>query len=210
MSTYERRSFSVELRTEVDGDDAGKLVGYAAVFNDPTVLFDDFTEVVRKGAFSKTLKESDVRALWNHDDNFVLGRTKSGTLKLSEDDHGLRVEITPPEAQWAKDLAASIKRGDVDQMSFGFQVMKDSLNREENGGTLRELLEVRLFDVSPVTFPAYQTTEISARDARQADLAELRERANALHAETTADEPVPADHSRMAAFRRRLQLMEIS
>lgn len=192
MSKYERRSFPLEIRADVDEDDSGSLVGYAAVFDQPTTLWEGFTEVVRKGAFTTTIVEDDIRALFNHKDDFVLGRTKPGTLELEEDDHGLRVVIDLPPAQWAQDLRASISRGDIDAMSFGFIVRKDTMERDDDGTTLRELLDVILFDVSPVTWPAYPTTEISARGQRFVDEEELRARAKAL---LKSQEPVPADSS---------------
>jgi len=139
-----------------------KIVGYAAVFNQLSEDLGGFREKISPGAFRKTIQEADIRALWNHDSNYVLGRNKSGTLKLEEDSHGLRIEITPPETTWAKDLITSMKRGDVDQMSFGFRTIKD---RWENDGgrNIRTLLEVELFDVSPVTYPSYPQTEVQAR-----------------------------------------------
>ena len=168
----ERRSFSVALRADAGGDDAGsasgtrKLVGHAALFDTPAVIYPGMTEVIRKGAFSKTVKESDVRALWNHNDDLVLGRTKSGTLRLKEDGEGLAVEIEPPDTQWGRDAVTSIDRGDVDQMSFAFRVVREEWQDKEDGSRTRVLLEVRLYDVSPVTYPAYEETEISVRNAR--------------------------------------------
>ena len=161
----ERRFFNVELRAE--GDESPKIVGYAAKYDAPSSDLGGFTEVIRKGAFSRAVKEDDVRALFNHDANFILGRTKSGTLSLADDDTGLRIEVDPPDTQWSRDLMESIKRGDVDQMSFAFAAVKDRWTEETNGDTytvLRELLEVKLYDVSPVTYPAYQDTEVSVRD----------------------------------------------
>lgn len=158
----ERRTYHVQLRKTGAGR---KLVGYAAVFNETTRIH-DFLEVVRPGAFAKTIRSADVRALWNHNDDYVLGRTKSGTLKLREDDKGLAVEIDPPNATWANDLLETISRGDVDQMSFAFAVVSDRWGTE-NGKTLRELLEVDLYDVSPVTYPAYKQTTIVSEEARK-------------------------------------------
>ena len=154
----------VELRA---GDDDGTLtiVGYAAKFDRESQDLGGFVEVIRSGAFRRAVQEDDVRALLNHDPNFVLGRTKSRTLRLSEDATGLRIEIDVPDAQWARDLYRSIERGDIDQMSFAFSVVKDAWTRreDETPDTLRELLEVRLHDVSPVTYPAYEDTEVGVR-----------------------------------------------
>src|SRR5690606_3052836 len=126
----------------------------------------------------KTLADgADVRALWNHDDSIVLGRTKSGTLRLEEDSKGLKVWIDPPKS--AAGYVESIRRGDVDSMSFGFVAVRDKVTKRKDGTTLRELLEVKLFDVSPVAFPAYSGTTIEARNvqdilARAASVEERR------------------------------------
>jgi HK97 family phage prohead protease len=175
MLDYEYRAFPLtEVRVQ-DGDDKPKITGHAAIFN---VLSEEmnpffgggFREKVAPGAFTKTLKEADIRALWNHNPEYVLGRNVVGTLTLAEDERGLAVTILPPETTWARDLMISMKRGDVDQMSFGFRVIKDKWERytdEEAKERLdiRTLLEVRLFDVSVVTFPAYPQTDAAVRAA---------------------------------------------
>src|SRR6185436_2663171 len=113
-----------------------------------------FIESVAPGAFRRAIVEDDVRALFNHDPNFVLGRNRAGTLKLSEDDVGLAIEILPPDTQQARDLMVSIERGDVSQMSIGFRALKQEW--DESGDVIkRKLLECELFDISPVTFPAF-------------------------------------------------------
>lgn len=167
----ERRSFTVkELRVQDNGDKPAKITGYAAVFNSLSEPLSDwwagtFREMIRPGAFKNAIERDDVRALWNHDPNYVLGRNKSGTLSLSEDDVGLKIEITPPDAQWARDLMESMRRGDVDQMSFGFRVVTDAW-RMQDGEDIRELLDVELFDVSVVTYPAYTETSAAVRSKR--------------------------------------------
>jgi HK97 family phage prohead protease len=125
-----------------------------------------FRERVLRGAFADSIASDDIRALFNHDPNFVLGRNKAGTLELGEDDKGLLVKITPPDTQWAKDLLVSIQRGDITQMSFGFIVLQD-VWQESEGVDVRELIKVKLFDVSPVTFPAYSQTECNIRTAEE-------------------------------------------
>lgn len=155
----EYRVFPLELRVS---DDKKKIRGYAAVFNQWSEDLGGFREKIRPGAFSKTIKEADVRALFNHDPNYVLGRNKAGTLRLTEDDKGLEIEVDPPETQWARDLLISIDRGDINQMSFGFSTVKDEWGGDKGEAT-RELVEVKLFDVSPVTYPAYPQTVVGVR-----------------------------------------------
>jgi len=143
-------------------DDGKKIVGYAAKFNDLSPEYYGFREFIAPGAFAKTIKEADIRALFNHNPDFVLGRKKNGTLELKEDKTGLWYEITPPDTQQGRDVFALIKRGDVNQSSFGFQVIKQSWE-EKDDGVIRGLLEVKLFDISPVTFPWYPSTEAGIR-----------------------------------------------
>ncbi len=152
---------TVEERAE---NKPGKIEGHAAVFNQLSVPLGGgwFRERINPGAFTKTIQNDDIRALWNHDDNYVLARNKSGTLVLREDDKGLFVSMAPPDTTWAQDLLVSIKRGDVDQMSFGFDVIGE-IWVKENGENIRTLTEVKLWDVSPVTFPAYPQTDVAVR-----------------------------------------------
>ena len=151
-----------ELRFEDDTDNS-KIIGYAAVFNSLSEDMWGMREQVAPGAFTKTIKEDDVRALMNHDPNYVLARNKSGTLALSEDNKGLRVNINPPDTQWAKDLKISIKRGDVNQMSFAFRTVQDKWDYRDPNEVLRTLIEVTLYDVSVVTYPAYPETSVQVR-----------------------------------------------
>lgn len=194
----ERRFLPTELR--IDGKEQPVITGHAAVFNQKSEEMFGFREIVLPGAFSKTIKKADVRALWNHDPNFVLGRNKTDTLKLSEDDTGLKVRIFPPDTIWANDLLESIKRGDVDQMSFGFRTITDQW-RKENGEMIRELVEVELFDVSPVTYPAYPQTDVSARE-----LTELRSFYDAKMRDLPSEEP---SEEQKAAFLARKRAREV-
>jgi len=120
-------------------------------------------EKIAKGAFENSIAKDDVRMLWNHDPNFVLARNKAGTLTLKEDSKGLYFEAIPPDTQWAKDLLVTIKRGDVTQNSFGFIILDDDWDENEEGMRIRTLKKVKLFDVSPVTYPAYPQTELHIR-----------------------------------------------
>jgi HK97 family phage prohead protease len=143
------------------------IEGYAAKFNEE---YDNgwFIETIKPGAFTRAVKEKqDVRGLMNHDANLVLGRTKSGTLSLNQDATGLYFECDLPDTQTARDLYELVKRGDIDGCSFGFQVMAQSWReaKDANGKMIqyREIEDVDLFDVGPVTFPAYPQTSVDAR-----------------------------------------------
>lgn len=188
----ERRSFAVELR-----DKSGRptIAGYAAVFDSWSCDMYGFREKIAPGAFKKTLQESDVRALWNHDTGMVLGRSSAGTLVLSEDSKGLAVEIDPPDS--AAGLLETMRRGDVDQMSFGFQVIKDMWEEDRKADTVsRTLLEVRLIEVSVVAFPAYDATSVGVRAIDQAK--EIRSKFVAPGEHTKPDLIHFADHRRMS------------
>lgn len=159
----EKRSFHFTTR---EGNDAEsrKMVGHAAVFGQPTDIGGYFTEQIERGAFSASITEDDVRALWNHNSDFVLGRNKAGTMKLTEDDDGLFVDIDLPDTTLARDLTISVERGDISQMSFAFQVLEEEWIAGENKeNDLRKIKKVRLYDVSPVTFPAYEGTDVAIR-----------------------------------------------
>lgn len=153
-----------EIRSDGDGN---TLIGHAAVFNVEAVIAGFFREQIAPRAFKKSIKENDIRALFNHDTSVVLGRNRAGTLRLSEDDSGLAYEIDLPDTQAARDLWTSIDRGDISQSSFAFDVVKE-LREEPNedaGETmpLYTIKEARLYEVSPVTFPAYEETDVAAR-----------------------------------------------
>jgi len=153
-----------EIRTFNFVCEERKMQGHAAVFGQETDIGGWMREKIEPGAFRASIKKDDVRALFNHDPNYVLGRSTVGTLKMSEDDVGLKISIEPPDTQWARDLAVSIERGDINQMSFAFQVQEEEWVRgDKKEPDLRILKKVRLFDVSPVTFPAYDGTDIAMR-----------------------------------------------
>ena len=158
----ERRTYSVrDVEARADGDGM-RLAGYAAVFNDASVPL-PFKESIAPGAFRKTLSETpDVRMLINHE-GLPVARTKNGTLKLEEDDRGLRFEADLADTQEGRDIYELVKRGDVDQMSFAFRVIRQKWNDDRSR---RVLTEVSLADgdVSVVTYPAYPTTTVEARE----------------------------------------------
>ena len=160
MKVERRIAPDTEIRAAEDGK---KLIGYAAVFNSLSQNLGGFREKIDPGTFKRSIQSgADIRALFNHDPNFVIGRSVAKTLTVSEDGRGLKVEIVPPDTQWAKDLTASISRGDISQMSFGFRVVKDAWEKKTDEN-IRTLQDVDLIDVSPVTFPAYPNTAITAR-----------------------------------------------
>lgn len=161
----ELRTFEItELRVDQGGDSKPIIRGYAAVFNKLSEDLGGFREMVAPGAFKNTAAKDDIRALFNHDANYVLGRTINDTLRMAEDDKGLAIEIDPPDTQWARDLMVSIGRKDITQMSFGFRTLKDEWNNSNPKNIIRTLVEAQLLDVSPVTFPAYPQTSVKVRD----------------------------------------------
>jgi HK97 family phage prohead protease len=166
MKKIERRTYTVRnVETRQEDDGVMRLSGYAAVFNDPSVPL-PFSERIAPGAFRKTLSETpDVRLLINHE-GLPLARTKNETLTLSEDEVGLRFDAELPDTSEARDLYTLIQRGDVDQMSFAFRVIRQKWNSDR---TERTLTEVSLADgdVSVVTYPAYPTTTVEAREHLQ-------------------------------------------
>lgn len=153
----------------VTREDSGDLIieGYFAVFDSNYEIAPGLTESIAPGAFQNSLA-NDVRALTNHDTTLVLGRTKAHTLEISEDSHGLfgRVKINPND-QDAMNLYQRVKRGDVDQCSFGFDITEEESSYREDGSAHWTIKDVILYEVSCCTFPAYQETSISARSAQR-------------------------------------------
>jgi HK97 family phage prohead protease len=185
-SKVERRYLLQEFRV-TDGDKPA-IQGYAAVFDSPSEDLGWFTESLDPHAFDAVMGSNpDCRALWNHNPDVVLGRTTSGTLKLSIDARGLAYEIDPPDTQAARDLMVSLKRKDVTGSSFGFIVKRDQWTDEPDGSATRRILEIEeLLDISPVTYPAYVSTSSSASRIPASCPAEIRSR---LEARKAAVEP---------------------
>ena len=163
MTETERRVLGE--RVSAKGD---VLVGYAAVYNSPAVIAGLFREQIAPGAFHDAIVRDDVVALFNHSPNYPLGRTSARTLRLSSDSHGLRYEVDLIDAEWTRALAASIARGDVKGSSFAFEVQAEVWDHSGRGLPMRTLTKLSLIDVSPVTFPAYASTSVSARARAQA------------------------------------------
>lgn len=164
MKTLQKRHANVELQTRAeDGSQERVIEGYFALFNTETELFPGFFESILPGAFDDTVS-GDVRALIDHDPAKVLARTKSRTLDLKIDSRGLYGTIRVNENDTeAMDLYQRVKRGDVDQCSFGFIVQDEEIEFMDNGSIRSKLKKVDLFEVSVVTFPAYEETSVSAR-----------------------------------------------
>lgn len=188
---------------EVEEPAMPKIVGRAASYNVWTTLYESKYSVVRerinKGAFANALKEKqDVRGLFNHDPNFVLGRTASGTLTLTDTEEGLEYEIEPPETDTVRDLVlVPMERGDITGSSFAFSVRDggEKWTEYEEGGRdvyEREVTDADLYDVSPVTYPAYEASTSGLRSAALPH--ELRGRIEARE-KTRSKAPAPLRES---------------
>lgn len=173
MTDFEKRvAQQIELRTADNGP--GTLVGYAAVFNSPTEIGEYFVEEIAPGAFADTIK-GDVRCLFNHSSNFVLGRSKSGTLRLDEDAKGLRFEVDLPDTHTGRDLAKSVTRGDISGCSFNFRAVKQTWD-DTKDPPHRLLQKLEISEISVVTFPAYPDTEVGLRSLEEMRNEAARER----------------------------------
>lgn len=199
-----RYADGVELRGTPEGAcGPGMLVGYPIVHNSPSEVLKDkksgrsFREIVRPGAASRSVREADIRALMDHDPGRVLGRNKAGTLRLVEDDRGVRAEIDLPDTTAGRDAAVSVARGDISGMSFGFRVPKGGDSWDLSGDmAVRHLHDLDVDDVSLVAYPAYPDTEAAMRSLDAAGAAaEPDPPADAPEAEPEAvadPEPGPA------------------
>lgn len=164
------RTVTTQFETREDGD-SPHISGYFAVFDTNYEIAPGMSESIAPGAFSRTLPGGDIRALINHDTTLVLGRTKAGTLELREDTRGLwgDVAINPKDGD-AMNLYERVKRGDVDQCSFGFEIVSEETDFRADGSVHWTITEVNLFEVSACTFPAYEATSISARTAQRDEI----------------------------------------
>ncbi len=157
----ERRQYGTAVEIRADGDGAGTIGGHSAVTGVKTPIW-DFEELFEPGAFLQTIAEDDIRGLWNPESSFPLGRTGSGTLRLSEDDTGLAFENDLPAGFIGAMVLEAVQRGDITGGSIGFISIDEEWSKE-NGVQLRKIQRVKLFDSSPVTFPAYPETDVQAR-----------------------------------------------
>lgn len=178
-----KRDFKTNFKITRDTESPEELIieGYFALYEQETELWEGSFEILSKGAFDKTLN-NDIRALWNHNTQYVLGRNKSGSLEIKADDKGLFGVIRLPNTQYAKDLYELVKRGDVDQCSFGFNILEEDLEELASGGYRWRINEVDLHEISVVTFPAYENTTVQARSKQIEQLQErkLQEKRNEL------------------------------
>lgn len=167
MNQTEKRNLTannVEIRESEDGKRT--ITGYAVKWEMKSVTmgyFKRFKEQFKRGAFTESLTNDDQLALWSHDTSKVLGRTKNGTLRLFEDEIGLRFELDLPSSTLGKDAYETIKRGDVDGVSFGFQMQKQEWDENDVDNITRSILKAKLLEISPVAFPAYPDSQVSAR-----------------------------------------------
>lgn len=167
-TTIQSNDIQVRSFRAAASDDDKKIRGYAALFNVETELYPGVREKIAPGAFRNALGKSDIRLLLNHDPNHVLGRNKSKTLTVYEDEKGLPFEANLPDSRG--DVLESIKRGDIDQCSFAFKIKSQQWDDLEDGTVMRTITEVaELFDVSVVTYPAYNNTSVDvvAHDAKE-------------------------------------------
>lgn len=165
----EKRYMPIEA-LEVRKSDNGATIatGYAVRFEQLSDELGGFREKVRKGSFAKSLSERAVKAFWNHNSDYVLGSTENDTLKLWEDETGLRFELELPDTTAGMDAEKLIKRGDVKGVSFGFRTIKDEWEEKDDRSVVRTLIEVKLFEISPTAIPAYPQSDISLRTAQEA------------------------------------------
>lgn len=157
MSELERR-YTGEVRVNVDS--SRKITGYAIVFDALSQDLGGFREIIKPEAVDRTLREAlDVRALVDHDSGKVIGRTRAGTLSLRKDKKGLRIEIDPADTTAGRDVLESVRRGDISGMSFAFRTLTDEW-RQEDGETIRDVVDMTISEVSVVSFPAYTQTSV--------------------------------------------------
>jgi HK97 family phage prohead protease len=190
----------LEVRAAGSDDGARTVVGYAAVFNSETDICGYWTEVIAPGAFSRSLGENDVVALCSHDTGRVIGRQSAKTLRIEEDDKGLKVEIDLPDTTDGRDLAVLIERGDITGMSFGFCTRKQEWD-ETVDPPKRTILDVDLLEVTVTAFPQYTDTEIGLRSLEGA----RQERERRVHNKMGAQTRLAERRARQAQLERKIR-----
>lgn len=200
----EKRVFQISYRVaDEDTNEPGQnkaesrtVEGYAALFGVTANIGGWFDERIEPGAFKDALKRSDVRALFNHDPNYILARTTSGTLEVTEDKKGLFYRFEVPNTNFGNDFLEMLRRGDISQSSFAFTVRKQRWEEEKLGEEMiytRVIEEAdQIYDVSPVTYPAYSETTVSARSKA-----------------TELQKPITISNNKVDALERELQLLNL-
>lgn len=173
---YKTRARDFKVTRTRDDDGNPIIEGYFVVFDGIYEIGPGMTESVDRGAFDETLGD-DIRVLVDHDTRLVLGRTAAGTADISVDDHGVfaRVKINPNDSD-AMNAHARVERGDVSQGSFGFEILSEDAEFKEDGSVHWTIMRVRLFELSVVTFPAYEDTDVSARAAQRDEIVQKRKK----------------------------------
>lgn len=182
---YQMRASMTDFSLRQDGEDQHPTIeGYFSVFNSDYNMGPDMSESIAPGAFTNTLG-GDIRALIDHETRLVLGRTGAHTLELREDSHGLwgKIDINPKDVD-AMNLVARLERGDVNQCSFGFDIIKEDTEFREDGSIHWTIREVKLYEVSVVTFPAYEDTSVALRAQQREQI--LARKAEAWRASMTS------------------------
>jgi uncharacterized protein len=172
---------SFKITRDEQTPDERIVEGYFALYESETELWENSFEIISRGAFDSSLNK-DVRALWNHNTQYVLGRSKNGSLTLKADDKGLFGTIKLPNTQYANDLYELVSRGDIDQASFGFNIIDEELEELASGGYRWRIKDIDLHEISVVTFPAYENTTVQAREkqVQQLEQRKLQEKKDAL------------------------------
>lgn len=174
------RTAATDFKTREDGEEL-LIEGYFAVFDSNYDIWPGASESIAQGAFSNSLETDDIRALTNHNTDLVLGRTRAGTLTLREDTHGLwgSIRINPKDTD-ATNTRERVLRGDVSQCSIGFDIIREDTEFREDGSVHWTIREIKLYEVSVCTFPAYTETNVNAR---KRDLEEIQKRKAQVWAE---------------------------
>lgn len=166
MSALIEKRFNGDHEIRTENGDSKQIKGYAAVFNSIAKITERFHEKIANGAFSESIGKNDIRALWSHNPDAIIGRNRNGSLQLREDNHGLAFDLTLPNTTLGNDVHENVRSGLVTGVSFGFRVKKDSWERGTDGAPhVRTLEIVDLVEISPTAFPAYEQTYVSARSS---------------------------------------------
>lgn len=204
MKDIEKRSYVGEVEHRANDEGKRTLVGYAAVFERLADIGGYFQEKIAPGAFADAI-QGDIRALVDHDTGRVIGRTKSGTLRLQEDGMGLLVEIDVPDTTEGNDLWELVGRGDISGMSFGFRVTKETWD-ETGDVPVRTIEKLNLIEVSAVAWPAYEDTTLARRSLEEWRSAREAERIEKESASEAEEKSAAAPVARSAASKLRMKM----